>query len=169
MFTNAIYNMIEDICNETSRERLTSACMLFLEQSEHIRDMKAPENLAQKRGEPFSLVFFAVRKVLSGLAGLSNPEPGVCTLEEMQYIYPTNFQHSKGFMKDVPRVGRSVVTALRREGEESKARWYLFQQEFLTTIGFASQVEKDFKDLKEAVQNMVVKLKFFSNGLDCDF
>ena len=159
VFTNSMYNKIEEIANELSHERLLDMCFLFLDATDHVPTLETPGDLSTVRGESFGFVFSCVRKAIRGLTGLACAEPGVCTLEEMQYIYPVNFQHSKGFAKDVPRVGRSIISALRRDGEESKIVWAKLNQEFLSTLGFALQVAQDFQKLKDSVQRIEVKLR----------
>ena len=78
--------------------------------------MEDPE-LVEKRGSAFATCFFAVRKALAGMFGIVCAEPAVATLEDVQYIFPSNYTSSreKGFSKDVPRMGRSVIMPIRRE------------------------------------------------------
>lgn len=93
---------------------------------------------------------------MAGLRGLADPRPGSATLEEVRYVYPSNYTSSrdKGLALDVPRTGRSLVLALRRDNESSKIVWQGLMRDFEQKLGLSLQAKDDYDDLTEQVTLM---------------
>ena len=91
---------------------------------------------------------------MKGLHGICNPRPGCSCVDAVRYLHPSNYTvgRDKGLGADLPRVGRSLLMALRRDGEASKAVWSELVKEFMDTIGSSLQIQPDFEDVSCKVQ-----------------
>ena len=117
---------------------------------------KTQDGLSETRGSEFAKVVAAVLKAVAGLRGLADPRPGSATLDQVRYVYPANYTSSrdKGLALDVPRTGRSLVLALRRDGSASKIIYLNLVKEFELKLGFCLQAKDDYDALTEKVSIM---------------
>ena len=93
--------------------------------------------------EAFNCVFNAVVRIFRGLRGFVDPTPGVCSLDDVNYIAPPNIAKYQ-LMKDLPKYGNSILSILRTD----KAKfWEHAIVQFKSTVGSAEGAAVHFRSV----------------------
>ena len=145
VFTNALWNMIESMSNNSSRNRLAKVCRLFLAATEHC--LEALMRI-EGAGADFVPTFSAVRQTMTGLYGLACPAPGRAALDDILYVLPANSSSAK-LNADLPGgSGRALVSMLKKDkGNIGVQAGEYFQ----ITVGYSQQVADEFVALEQQV------------------
>ena len=167
VFTNSFWNAINDVAHKgEARTRVMFITGQFTEQMDHIVE----KELADERGPNFAQAFMIIRKVMKGIHAIVNPAPGAggASLADVQYVFPSNYTAGRkdGLGNDLPRIGRSIIMALRRDGSPSKPVWQELVTEYMERLGMSESVKDEYNTIENSFHDMV--FKFCAVGAEMD-
>ena len=93
--------------------------------------------------EPFLTMFKAIKTVYIALRSLADPTPGLCGLDDVLYVYPSNASAAQQ-NTDVVKVGGNVISALRAEKPQY---WGQAVRDFKQTVGASEAASVEYQAL----------------------
>ena len=142
---NTFWRMLSSIAEASTRHQFIEMCTAVLDMLGGIdfEDLLGPDINVEEAVMPIK----AVERCYKGLLALASPCPCLATLSDVQYIMPANATTAP-INNDVPRLGRSLVSTLRKD---KGSFWATALEEYQATIGFAEQCLPAFKKLDRAL------------------
>ena len=149
VFVNVMWVWIDEVDVDDNRNKLIDMLQHY------VRGMAAvdAERMGLQKGEDFLFLWRSVGKAVRGLLGLASPKPGLASLEDVRYIYPSNSQNLDGIVADIPVLGRSLVMALRTGSV--KLVWKEFYNSFQQSVGYAEQQKDDYKQFEQDLESVL--------------
>jgi len=139
---NNFWKAIGDMSSEEVREDFKAMAIALLEQMATVDFTDCPNPT------PFQ----AIIKLYKGLLALVSPVPGVGTLDDVNYVYPSNAT-TASIISDIPKLGRSILSILRKD---KGSFWSVALKDFQLTVGVQLQNLPAMKKFEQTVFSMTL-------------
>ena len=150
VLANGLWNMLENMSEVAVRQRFVVLAKLFLAEMFPVTEVL--KGYTESVQEGFGPIFTACVKMMRGFLGLACPTPGHASLEDVQYIFPSNASTAK-LALDLPGgSGRAVISTLRKDKGNF---WHDANSEFCLTIGFAEHISAEYKTLERDLAEII--------------
>ena len=134
-FPDTVWRMLANMSDVAMQVNFLDVANCFLREMDKVDSAEFQDE--------FNCVFTAVIRVYRALRGLVDPSPGVCSLDDVNYVSPLNI--AKGNLaKELPKYGNSIQSIPRTD----KAKvWEDAIRQFKSTVGSAEAAAVHFQSV----------------------
>ena len=112
----------------------------------------------------FGVRLASVQVVCRGICGLLDPAPGITSLQDIQFLVPSNGTQAK-IMTDLPKFGRGLVSGFRKDKSNL---WQPLVEEFSVYCGAEAVAADAHRSLLTRLDDFVTELQDIDAIADSD-